>query len=136
MLINVAVFCILMLIPRILSVVSPRKMTVGYHFILADKIALVTGLEKLIKLPDPTPEGIEVIRDIEYKNVNGKSFRLDIYKARDSIKPAPLLVFVHGTSDDLVPVSQSVELKKKLDLIGIGFHSTVLVKGYINLTSA
>jgi len=37
-----------------------------------------------------------VIKDIEYKNINGKSLQLDIYKPRNITQPAPLLVFIHG----------------------------------------
>ena len=43
------------------------------------------------------PEGVEVIRDLEYAQVKGLSLRLDLYRpsARPSA-PMPLVIWVHG----------------------------------------
>ncbi len=84
--------------PRIWSALNPDKPPVGYHFILPGYIALGLGLEKVIDTNPPVPADIEEIKDIEYKNINGKSLQLDIYRPKNVVKPAPLLVFIHGGS--------------------------------------
>ena len=84
--------------PRIWSALNPDKPPVGYHFILPGYIALGLGLEKVIDTNPPVPADIEEIKDIEYKNINGKSLQIDIYRPKNIVKPAPLLVFIHGGS--------------------------------------
>lgn len=96
LLIFIALFALLMATPRLLGFISPGKMPVGYHFMWADMLAIGTGLEKLIDRAPSIPEGIKEIRNIEYKNVNGKSLQLDMYIPENIQKPAPLLVFIHG----------------------------------------
>ncbi len=91
-----AIFILIMLTPRIIGSVFPNKAPIGYHFELLDYLAIGVGLEKLADLEPDIPSDIEEIKNIEYKNVNGKSLQLDIYKPRHIIEPAPLLVFVHG----------------------------------------
>ena len=90
------IFCALMAAPRIWAVIFPYKPPVGYRFVFADYIAIGTGLEKLINKSPEIPGNIEEIKNIEYKNINGKSLQLDIYRPRNLEKPAPLLVFIHG----------------------------------------
>jgi acetyl esterase/lipase len=87
---------ILLLIPRIWSALNPDKPPVGYFYTPADYIAVWTGLEKLVNLNPEIPSGIKVMKDIEYRNINGKSLQLDIYIPDRVQKPAPLLVFIHG----------------------------------------
>lgn len=41
-------------------------------------------------------QNVVEIKDIEYKNINGKSLQLDFYIPKNINKPAPLLVFIHG----------------------------------------
>jgi acetyl esterase/lipase len=89
-------FILLMLTPRIIGLILPDKAPIGYHFELLDYLAIGVGLEKMANLEPEIPSDIEEFKNIEYKNVNGKSLQLDIYKPRDIIEPAPLLVFVHG----------------------------------------
>ncbi len=84
--------------PRVWSALNPDKPPVGYHFMLPGYIALGLGLEKVIDTNPPVPADIEVIKDIEYKNINGKSLQIDIYRPKNIVKPAPLLVFIHGGS--------------------------------------
>ena len=36
------------------------------------------------------------LKNIEYKNINGRSLQLDVYQPKGMSKPAPLLVFIHG----------------------------------------
>jgi acetyl esterase/lipase len=95
-LIVLAVFIVLMLTPRTIGLLFPDKAPIAYHFELLDYLAIGVGLEKLTNLEPEIPENIEEIKDIEYKNVGGKSLQLDIYKPRNLAEPAPLLVFVHG----------------------------------------
>jgi acetyl esterase/lipase len=87
---------LLMVTPRILSALFPEKPPVGYHFLVADYLAVGIGLEKMIDRKPDIPEEIEGIKNIEYKNINGTSLQLDIYKPKNTGKPAPLLVFIHG----------------------------------------
>ena len=88
--------CILMVTPRIWSALNPSKPPVGYIFEPADYLAVGIGLEKLVNLKPDIPADIEEIKNIEYKNINGKSLQLDIYKPEDIKTKAPLLVFFHG----------------------------------------
>jgi len=89
-------FCMLMAIPRLWGSMFPEKPPVGYHFEVLDYLAVGVGLEDLINQYPEVPEDIEAIKDIEYKNVNGKSLQLDLYKPKNLAGPAPLLVFIHG----------------------------------------
>ena len=89
---------LLVVTPRVWSALNPDKPPVGYHFMLPGYIALGLGLEKVIDTNPPVPADIEVIKDIEYKNINGKSLQIDIYRPKNIVKPAPLLVFIHGGS--------------------------------------
>ncbi|MCX6226326.1 MAG: alpha/beta hydrolase [Bacteroidia bacterium] len=89
-------FCLLMVTPRIWSALNPKKPPLGYHFMVPAYIAVGVGLEELINKTPAIPENIEEIKNIEYKNINGKSLQLDIYRPKNLNKPAPLLVFIHG----------------------------------------
>lgn len=91
-----AIFCILMVTPRILSVINPGKPPVGYHYPALDYLALKVGLEDTITKHPAIPSDIEEFRNIEYKSINGKSLQLDIYRSKNLYFPAPLLVFIHG----------------------------------------
>jgi len=90
------VFCLLMATPRLISFINPENPPIGYHFEALDLLAVGLGLESVVNRTPEVPSSIEVIKDIGYKNVNGKSLQLDIYIPRDIVKPAPLLVFIHG----------------------------------------
>lgn len=89
-------FSLVMISPRLWSVIYPAKPPVGYHFETLDYLAIKVGLEGLIHKSPDVPAEIEAIKNIEYKNVDGKSLQLDIYKPANLVKPAPLLVFIHG----------------------------------------
>lgn len=95
-LIILAIFIVLMLTPRTIGFLFPEKAPIAYHFELLDYLAIGVGLEKLVDTEPEIPAGIEEIKDIEYKNVNGKSLQIDMYKPRNLTEPVPLLVFVHG----------------------------------------
>jgi len=96
LLIIFVVGCLLLITPRIWSAMNPEKPPVGYHFTIPGYVAIGIGLEKLINMNPEIPADIEEIKDIEYKNINGKSLQLDIYRPKNGIKPLPLLVFIHG----------------------------------------
>lgn len=96
LLVVVLAFALLISIPRLWGAINPEKPPVGYHFMLPTYLAVGIGLEKLVDRTPAIPENIEAIKNIEYKNIHGKSLQLDIYKPRDLLKPAPLLVFIHG----------------------------------------
>ena len=96
LLIIFVVGCLLLITPRIWSAMNPEKPPVGYHFTIPGYVAVGIGLEKLINMNPEIPADIEEIKDIEYKNINGKSLQLDIYRPKNGIKPLPLLVFIHG----------------------------------------
>jgi len=89
-------FCFIMVIPRLYSVVFPGKMPVGYHFVALDYLAVAVGLEDLINKSPEIPAGIEEIKNLEYKNVNGKSLQLDLYRLKEKGQSVPLIVFIHG----------------------------------------
>ncbi len=90
------VFCLLMVTPRSLGFLFPEKPPVGYHFETLAYLAVGIGLEKLADLEPEIPETIEEIKDVEYKNVNGKSLQMDFYRPVNANEPLPLLVFIHG----------------------------------------
>ena len=90
------IICLLMVIPRMWSVLNPEKPPVGYHFVAPTYLALGIGLEEIINPTPEIPDDIEEIKNIEYKNINGKSLQLDIYKPKNIDKTAPLLIFIHG----------------------------------------
>jgi acetyl esterase/lipase len=87
---------LLMIIPRVWSALYPEKPPVGYHIVVADYLAVLTGLEHLINKTPDVPSDIEEIKNIEYKNIEGKSLQLDMYIPKNVVKSAPLLVFIHG----------------------------------------
>lgn len=60
-------------------------------------LLVVTLLAATLSAATKAPEGVEVLRDLEYAQVKGLSLKLDLY--RPAVKPAapmPLVVWVHG----------------------------------------
>jgi acetyl esterase/lipase len=96
LLVIILAFILLLCTPRLWSVLNPGKPPVGYHFMLPTYVAVGVGLEKLVNTTPEIPKSIEELKNIEYKNVNGKSLQLDMYKPKNLVKPGPLLVFIHG----------------------------------------
>jgi acetyl esterase/lipase len=96
LLIIIVFISLLMVTPRVWSSLNSDKPPVGYHFVTPTYLAIWVGLEKLINKAPDIPSDIEEIKNIEYKNINGKSLQLDIYKPKNLSKAAPLLVFIHG----------------------------------------
>ncbi|MBW6535227.1 MAG: alpha/beta hydrolase [Mariniphaga sp.] len=91
-------FCLLLITPQTLGLFFPEKPPVGYHFESLAYLAAGIGLEKLAELEPEIPETIEEIKDVEYKNVNGKSLQMDFYRPKNADGPLPLLLFIHGGS--------------------------------------
>ncbi|MCJ7449184.1 MAG: hypothetical protein MUO72_16020 [Bacteroidales bacterium] len=90
----IVIICILWIVsPRIWSALNPGKPPVGYHFVAPAYLAVWIGLEKLVNLTPEIPQNIEEIKNIEYKNIDGKSLQLDIYRPKKLDSPVPLLVF-------------------------------------------
>lgn len=98
LLLLITCFIVLMLIPRTWSALNPKKPPMGYYFETPTFIALKTGLESFINKVPAIPDNVEEIKNIEYKNINGESLMLDIYRPKNMTAPAPLLVFIHGGS--------------------------------------
>lgn len=92
----IAIASLLLVTPRIWSALHPNDPPVGYHFIIPTYLAIGVGLEKLVDRQPEVPQEIEEIKNIEYKNVNGKSLQIDMYKPRNLTEKVPLLVFIHG----------------------------------------
>lgn len=90
--------CVLMLIPRAYGALYPEKKPLGYHYLWTSYLAIAVGLEDLIDTNPPVPEDVEAIRNVEYKNIDGQSLQLDIYKPKGLETEAPLLIFIHGGS--------------------------------------
>jgi len=87
---------VLMLIPRIWSAMNPQKAPMGYYYYPPTVAAIFMGLESLINKTPDIPENVEAFKNVEYKNINGRSLQMDFYRPKEMTKPAPLLVFIHG----------------------------------------
>lgn len=87
---------LLLATPRLWSALNPDRPPVGYYFEAPTYLALYAGLEKMIDREPAVPADIQEIKNIEYKNSNGKSLQIDMYVPKNVVKPAPLLVFIHG----------------------------------------
>jgi acetyl esterase/lipase len=92
----VASSVILMLTPRIWSALNPGKPPTGYFFLPPTYLAVYAGIESQAEKSPQIPENLEVMKDIEYKSVGGKSLLMDFYHLRNSPPDRPLLVFIHG----------------------------------------
>jgi acetyl esterase/lipase len=87
---------LLLCIPRVWSALTPNRPPLGYYFETPTYLALFLGLEDMIDKEPAVPADVQEIKNIEYKNINGKSLQIDMYVPRHVVKPAPLLVFIHG----------------------------------------
>ncbi len=96
LLVILIIFIVLMLIPRTIGFLFPQKAPIGYHFETLDYLAIGVGLEKMVESEPEVPSTIQAYKDIEYKNVVGKSLQIDIYKPKELNEKVPLLVFIHG----------------------------------------
>jgi len=92
----ILVAAMLLCIPRLWSAITPNKPPMGYYFETPIYLALYAGLEKMIDKEPAVPSSVQELKDIEYKNIDGKSLQIDMYIPKNLVKPAPLLVFIHG----------------------------------------
>ncbi|HNX56182.1 MAG TPA: alpha/beta hydrolase, partial [Prolixibacteraceae bacterium] len=92
----ILVAAIILCIPRLWSAITPNKPPMGYYFETPIYLALYAGLEKMIDKEPAVPSSVQELKDIEYKNIDGKSLQIDMYIPKNLVKPAPLLVFIHG----------------------------------------
>lgn len=86
----------LLLTPVAVSKIFPDNPPVGYYFIPPTILAVYLGIESQSGKNPSLPSTLEVTRDVEYRNIGGKSLLMDIYRKKMAAKPAPLLLFVHG----------------------------------------
>jgi acetyl esterase/lipase len=96
MMILVIVAFSLLLTPVFISKIFPENPPVGYYFIPPTILAVYLGIESQAEKNPAIPAGLEVSRDVEYRNIGGKSLLMDFYRHKLSGAPAPLLLFIHG----------------------------------------
>ena len=121
LLIIMILFMLWVAFPRIWSALNPDNPPVGYYFTAPAYIAIITGLEKLADLNPEIPQDIEEIKNIEYKNIDGKSLKFDIYRLKNLTDTVPLLVFIHGGSwkggqDPIIWYTWSILQKEDMSL--------------------
>lgn len=84
------------LTPRIWAVLNPSKAPVGYYYLPPTVLAVYSGIESLAEKSPSLPENVEAIKNVEFKNCNGKSLQMDFYHLKNGSLQAPLLLFIHG----------------------------------------
>ena len=62
------------------------------------KWALMLGWVELVDTKPDIPEHIEVFGDIGFKETEERILFLDIYRKKNILDPAPLIIFIHGGS--------------------------------------
>jgi len=62
------------------------------------KWALMVGWVELVDTKPDVPEHIEVFGDIGFKETEERVLFLDIYRKKNILGPAPLIIFIHGGS--------------------------------------
>ena len=60
------------------------------------KISYGLGMLDLIETEPEVPNDIEVYENLEYKYIDSTSLQLDIYRLKDLVEPAPVMIFIHG----------------------------------------
>jgi len=75
---------------------DPPEAPKGYWNMTTAKIAYFLGRIDLVDTNPPLPDDIIENKDIIYKTIDATELKLDIYHAKNIIKPAPLLIFIHG----------------------------------------
>src|SRR5690606_23760572 len=92
---TIALFVLFMLTPSVHGYLWPDRAPIGYHFLWSSYLAVAVGLEELIDTAPEVPEGVEVLRDIEYKEIEDKVLQRDIYRPKEMVSNAALLIHVH-----------------------------------------
>ena len=70
----------------------------GYRNNTFLKVAYFLGMVDLINMEPEIPSELIEYKDIEYRNIDGKALKLDIYRPKVMPRPAPVLIFIHGGS--------------------------------------
>lgn len=70
----------------------------GYPNFTLLKWAAYLGFLDFVDLEPEIPDSIQVSRDIVYKETDQRSLKLDIYKDKFLVEPAPVIIFIHGGS--------------------------------------
>ncbi len=70
----------------------------GYKNEFFLKAAYAVGMIDMIDTEPAIPSELKVFSDIEYKQVDSHSLKLDIYRLKKLTDPAPTLIFIHGGS--------------------------------------
>lgn len=91
-----ALLLLLLATPRLLSLLAPHRPPVGYFAIPPTYLAVYLGLESEAGKNPVLTDDLQVLKDIEFKNVGGKSLKMDLYRGENVGTRPPLLVFVHG----------------------------------------
>jgi acetyl esterase/lipase len=68
----------------------------GYPNLTILKIAAFFKFEKLVNLKPEIPGDIVEFKNLEYKNIDGISLQLDIYRLKTLKESRPCLIFIHG----------------------------------------
>jgi len=68
----------------------------GYRSMNWIKAAVALKLEKLVDTKPEVPDSIEAFRNLTYNKLGDRELQLDIYRAKSTPTPAPLLIFIHG----------------------------------------
>jgi acetyl esterase/lipase len=58
--------------------------------------AIASGKIKTTAVPKEMPQGVHLVKDIEFGNLSDKPLKLDLYKPIKLEKPVPGLIFIHG----------------------------------------
>lgn len=95
---------------------------------------LAVGAERKGRRPSPpaaVPQGVRVLRDLDYIQNGHERNRLDLYLPTNAVAPLPVIVWVHGggwtngDKDKTVPISQSERFAQALNQAGV--EATFLV---------
>jgi len=70
----------------------------GYPNFTLLKWAAYLGFLDFVDLEPEIPDSIQVSRDIVYKETDQRPLKLDIYKDKFLVEPAPVIIFIHGGS--------------------------------------
>lgn len=81
---------------KTIDIKRPLKAPSGYMNETFIKISYFLGMIDLIEIKPEVPADIQVIKNVEYKNVDSISLQLDLYKLKTLKSPAPAMIFIHG----------------------------------------
>lgn len=79
---------------RILSNAPP--VVPGYRQFMGFIFAVLSGDAEIVPLMPPVPENVIAHAGLTYATVGDNELKLDIYSPKNTVKPAPLVVLVHG----------------------------------------